>query len=243
MAPGGKAAEDIGLEPQDDPRAKHRPAADQRQGGKIPGAEIRDDQERDKEDGRRTEIAHQAQKADADAGQQDEEGQIPPPEQPLQRGRAGEDITDLGDLRGLERQPPNGNPVHRAVFGVTQHQRDPQKTNGRRGHEPAGFLHPGEIPEKDAQHQKQPQPKHNGKKLLEKALRGTGGRHRQAEGGEEKSDGLHLKAHTAGTAQNGKIGPHHRRQPQEGQGNRHWRRLSRRYNQLQARQQLEHRQP
>ena len=35
----------------------------------------------------------------------------------------------------------------------------------------------------------------------------------------EEGDGLHLKAHAAAEPQDGGVEPHHRRQPQKGQGN------------------------
>ena len=49
-----------------------------------------------------------ARQPDAPAGQHHEERQVPPVEEPLQRGGAGEDVADLGDLRGLEGHAAQG---------------------------------------------------------------------------------------------------------------------------------------
>ena len=77
MAPGGKTAENIGLEFQDDARAEYRAAADQGQRGKITGAEVGNDQESHEEDGGGAEVTHQAQAADAHASQGNKQGDIP----------------------------------------------------------------------------------------------------------------------------------------------------------------------
>ena len=65
----------------------------------------------------RSKVAHDAQKPDAHAIKDDEQRQVPLVEQPLQRGRSGEDIADLDDLRGLEAEAADGDPVDRAVLG------------------------------------------------------------------------------------------------------------------------------
>ena len=52
-------------------------AADEGQSCGVPGAEIGDDQEGHKEDGRRAEVAHQPQQADAHAGEHDKQRQVP----------------------------------------------------------------------------------------------------------------------------------------------------------------------
>ena len=175
VAPGGEAAEDIGLELQNDARSEHSAAADQRQCGEIPGPHIGDHQEGDEENGRGAEVAHQAQQADTHACQHDEEGQVPLVEQPLQCGGAGEDIADLGDLRRLEGHAADGDPVDGAVFGVADHQGDAQQADGGGRHEPAVLLHPAEVPQEQSQHQKQRQPQQNSQELLEQTALGTGG--------------------------------------------------------------------
>ena len=98
MAPGGKAPEDIGLEPQHQQPGKGRPAAQQGQCGKVAGAEIGDDQERGEEDAGGAKVAHQGQTQQAYPGEDHEQPQVPPAEQPLQGGGTGEDIEDLCDL-------------------------------------------------------------------------------------------------------------------------------------------------
>lgn len=127
MAPGGKAAENIGLEGHNDPGTEYCAAANQGEGGKIPRAHVGNDQEGDEEDGCRTEIAHDTKKRDAGAGQHNKEGQVPLVEEPFQRGRASEDITDFSDLRGLKRHAANRNPVDRSIFGMTEYQREGQQ--------------------------------------------------------------------------------------------------------------------
>ena len=61
MAPGGKAAEDVGLEVEDQQAGKQGPAADQGQGGEVAGAEVGDHQEGGEEDEGGAEVAHQRQ--------------------------------------------------------------------------------------------------------------------------------------------------------------------------------------
>ena len=74
-------------------------------------------------------------------------------------------------------------------------------------------------------------------------LSGAGGRHRQRQRGEEKGDGLQLKAHAAGAPQHREIQPHGRRQTQEGKGHLHRDLRPRCGDQLQTGQHLEQRQP
>ena len=179
MAPRGEAAQNIGLELYDDPRAKGRAAADEGQSCGVPGAEIGDDQEGHKEDGRRAEVAHQPQQADAHAGEHDEQRQVPAAEQPFQRGGACKNIADLGDLRGLEGYTAQGDPVGRAEFSLAQHQRDPQQADGPGSHEPAALFHPFQIPQEQTQRQKQAHAQNDGQKLLGKAPRCAGSRHRK----------------------------------------------------------------
>ncbi len=146
-------------------------------------------------------------------------------------------VADLRNLRGLEGDAPQGDPVGRAVLGLPSQKGNPQQPNGQRRHNPAVLLHPGEIPQEQPQHQEQHQPQEDGDKLLQKAPGGAGGRHRQREGGEEKGDSLHLKAHAPGAPEDGGIQPHDPHQPQEGQGNRRGGPCDA---QLQAGQDLEH---
>ena len=157
MAPGSKPGQDVRLELDNNARAEHRRAANQGQGRPVSGAQVGNDQEGDEENRRRTEVAHQPQQADAHAGEHDEQRQVSFAKQPLQRGGSGKDVTDLGNFRGLERKPADRNPVHRAVFGLPQHQGDAQKANGPRGHEPADLLHPLQVPQKQSQHNEEHQ--------------------------------------------------------------------------------------
>ena len=126
---------------------------------------------------------------------------------------------------------------------MANQQRDSQQADGPGGHDPAGLLHPLQVPEEQAQHQKQHQPQQDGTELLEQAPRRAGGRHRQRQCGEEKGDGLHFKAHAAGTAEDRVIQPHHHRQPQEGQGQHRRSFRSGSGNELHTGQHLKYRQP
>ena len=177
MAPGGKALEDVGLDGEDHPRPGHAGPGDEGQGGPVPGAQVGDDQEGDEEDGGGAEVAHEGQAADTHQGEQQEEPQVPLPEEPVQGGGSGEDVADLGQLRGLEGEGAQDDPVHGAVAALAQaqspqHQGDPQKPHGPPGHEPADGLHPVQVPEEDAQHHEEAQPQQQGDELLEEVLRG-----------------------------------------------------------------------
>ena len=91
-------------------------------------------------------------------------------EEPFQRGRASEDITDFSDLRGLKRHAANRNPVDRSIFGMTEYQREGQQANRTGCHEPAVFLNSGEVSQKDSEHQKQDDSQQNSHELLQEAL-------------------------------------------------------------------------
>ena len=104
MAPGGEAAEDVGLEVEDQQAGKQGPAADQGQGGEVAGAEVGDHQEGGEEDEGGAEVAHQRQTEQTYPGEHHEQPQVAPVEQPLQSGGAGKDVEDLGHLRGAERR-------------------------------------------------------------------------------------------------------------------------------------------
>ena len=164
-------------------------------------------------------------------------------EEPFQRGRASEDITDFSDLRGLKRHAANRNPVDRSIFGMTEYQREGQQANRTGCHEPAVFLNSGEVSQKDSEHQKQDDSQQNSHELLQEALRSAGSRHCQAQRTEKECDGFHLKAHAPSGPQNSGIQPHDGRQPQEGEGNGDGRALTCRHNQLHTRQNLKDRQP
>src|SRR5699024_5945789 len=58
VAPGGKAAHDVGLHRQHGEYGEHAAAADEGQGGPVAGAEVGDDQKGDEKDGGGAEVAH-----------------------------------------------------------------------------------------------------------------------------------------------------------------------------------------
>ena len=224
-------------------RAEHRAAADQGKGRRIPGTKIGNDQKGDKEDRRRAEVAHQPQQADAHAGQNNEQRQVPAAEQPFQRGGTGKNVADLGDLRGLEGQAAQRDPVGRTEFGLAQHQRDAQQADGTGGHEPPQLLHPFQIPQKQPQRQEQSHAEDDRQQLLGEASRHAGGRHRKGERGQVKRDGFQLKSHAAAQPQDGCIEPHEHRKDQKAAGNQGTGLLPRRHSQLHGGEDLEHCQP
>ena len=219
MAPGGEPLEDVGLDGDHHGGPAHAGPGDEAQGGPVAGAQIGNNQEGDKKHGGGAEIAHQGQTAHAGPGQDDEQPQVPFPEQAVQGGRSGKDVTDLGQLRGLEGQRPQDDPVFRPVFARSQQQRDAQQADGRRRHEPADLFGPLQIPQEDPQHQEEQQPQQDGQKLFGQGRGGRGGRDGQREGGEEKGHGLHFKADAPQGPQGEAVSPHGQAQAQKGHGN------------------------
>ena len=80
MAPDGETIGDIGLKAQNHHARKGRAAANQGERGKIPGAQIGNDQKRDEKNGGGAEIPHQGQAAQAKAGKQNKAIEIAPGE-------------------------------------------------------------------------------------------------------------------------------------------------------------------
>ena len=223
VAPGGEPAHDIGLHRQHGEHREHAAAADEGQSGPVAGAEVGDDQEGDEEDGSGAEVAHVGQTGQAHAGEHDEQAQVPLAEESLQGGGTGEDVADLGNLRGLHADAADGNPVGRAVLGVGQaqlveHHRQAEKADGRPRHEPADLLGPLQVLEEDAQDEEEDEPQHHTEELLEEGRRVGGAGHRQGQGGQEEGDGLHLKAHPPGGPQHQEVEPHDAGEAQEGEG-------------------------
>ena len=216
MPPGGEAPQDIGLDGDQHQPAEHRAAADQGEGGKVAGAEIGDNQKGDEEDGGGAEVAHQGQAAHARAGEQDEQPQVPLAEQALQGGRPGEDVAGLGQFRGLEGESEQTDPVGRTVFDVPGDEGQGEQGDGCRRHEPADLPHPLQVPKKDSGDQEQDDAQQDGQQLLGDGGGGGGGGDRQTQGGEEKGDGLHLKAGAPHAPQDEAVDPHHRSQAQKG---------------------------
>ena len=91
-----------------------------------------------------------------------------------------------------------------------------EQGDGCRRHEPADLTHPLQIPEKDTGDQEQEDAQQDGQQLLGNGGGGGGGSDRQAQGGKEKGDGLHLKAGAPHAPQDETVNPHHRRQAQKG---------------------------
>ena len=223
VAPGGKPAHDVGLHRQHGKHGEHAAAADEGQSSPVPRAEVGDDQEGDEEDGGGAEVAHIGQAGQGHAGEHDKQAQVPLAEEPFQGGGSSEDIADLGDLRGLHADAPDGDPVGRAVLGIGQaqlveHHRQAEKADGRPRHEPADLFGPVQIPEKDAQDEEEHQPQHHAEELLEEGRCVGGAGHRQGQGGQEEGDGLHLKAHPPHGPQHQEVEPHDAGKAQEGNG-------------------------
>ena len=242
MAPGGEARGDVALDCQQHHTACKAACADQAEGCKVARAQVCDDEEGHEEHQRGAEVVLQGKARAADGGQADEHPQVALVEQPVERGRAREDVADLGKLGGLERQAAQPDPRLGAALTGADQQRDDQHADCGRAHEPAHLLRAGQVAQEKAEHEEQHKPHHNGDQLLGHLVRhgraGDGERQRT----QEKRDGLHLKADAPERAHYDEVAPADQRERQKGQRDGDGRLIARGDDQLHGRQHLEQRQ-
>ena len=86
MAPGPEAVGNVGLELEDHPSPRPGGGGHKAHKPNVPRPEEGDDQQGHKEDEGGTKVTHQGQAAQAYAGEQDEQPQVPLVEEPLQGG-------------------------------------------------------------------------------------------------------------------------------------------------------------
>ena len=111
VVPGPEAIGDVGLVLQDHPAPGPCRRGHEGQKAHVAGAQEGNDQQGHEEDEGRAEVTHQGQTAHAEAAEENGKDQISPGKEPVQRGRAGEDKGDLHELRGLEADGADGDPV------------------------------------------------------------------------------------------------------------------------------------
>ena len=192
MPPGGEAVGDVGLETQDDPAAKGCRRHHHGDGRQVAGTQEGNAQKGHEEDQRRAEVAHQRQASHTVGGKQNGEDQIPLGEQPVQGSGPGQNKGDLHQLRGLEGERPDGDPVFCAEDALAQHHVKGQQRSGGHSHRPPGPDGQMQVPQHSAHDQKQHHAHDHGNEQLVERARVIGGRHRRAHADEQEHQGLQL---------------------------------------------------
>ena len=137
MAPRREAFPYVRLGNQNHGAAGNRAARHKHQRRKIAGAQIRNDEKCDEEDGRTAEVAHQAEEHHHRKRQRHEQTEVTLSEQSVKRCSARKDIAKLGKLGRLETEAPDFDPVGGAVLRVPEYDRQKQKPDSGRSREPA----------------------------------------------------------------------------------------------------------
>ena len=207
------------LDGQHDHTTAEAASAHQTERREITRAQIRDDEKGHEEHERGAEVILERQAAAAHAGKTDEHPQVALVEQTVERRRTGENVADLGDLRGLERQRAEAQPCLRAALARTDEQRDGEQADRRRAHEPADLLRARQVAQEKAENEEHRHAHQNRDELLGQLVRNGRARHRERQRTQEERDGLHLEADAAEQAHEDEIAPADAGEHEEGQRN------------------------
>ena len=192
--PAREALGNVGFKLQNEEHAEARCREDEENGAEAAGAHERDDEEAGEEDERRTEIAHEEQECEANGGEHDELRDILFRLQMVERRRADEHECDFDELRGLEAERPDEDPVAGAVDVFAEHKVCNKQQNGADGDvEPQlhDALEVAHEPNKEAE-------KHNADaergNLHFNGVEPLTAEEQDADAAEEQSNGFNLKA-------------------------------------------------
>ena len=221
MAPGPEAVGNVGLELEDHPSPRPGGGGHKAHKPNVPRPEEGDDQKGHKEDEGGTKVTHQGQAAHTEAAEEDGKDQVSPGKEPVQGGRPGEDEGDLHKLRGLKADGADMDPVPGPEeLGTKEHVEDQQQA-GKDGHRPAQGDRGFQVPQQHAEHQEHHNARNDADGLGEQIGRVIGCRHREGEGAEEESYGLHLKGRALHGAVDQVGHPHGRHEDGKGPGDHH----------------------
>ena len=201
VPPGGEPAQGVGGNAQCQHSRKAQGRAGQGDGAHAAGTQIGDDEKGAEEDQRRAEVVHQRQQAADDHGIGNEEDQIPLVHDPVHGGSTGVHKADLAELRGLQGQIADDQPVLRAVVFLAEEQRHHQKAHTGQHRQIAEALGPLQVPEGPADEQKHQNAQNHGSTLLAQLPGLHRGNGRRAQGAQEEGQSLYFK----GAAANGQI--------------------------------------
>ena len=193
MPPHGKPTQSVGRDFQRQHSRKDQRRNGQRHGTHTAGTKIRDHKKGAEENQRRAEVVHQGKQAADENGIGDKNVNIPLAHDSVHGGRAGIDEADLAQLRRLQGQAADDQPVFRAVILGAEHQRHHQKAHARHRGQIPDDLRPFQIPQRPADDEKRHHAQRHGGKLLHRLprlYRGDGG---HTHGTQEERHGLHLK--------------------------------------------------
>ena len=171
VAPRGETCGNVRLDGQHDHACTEAARTDQADGGEIARTQVGDNEKCHKEYQRGAEVVLQRKTAAADAGQTDEHPQIAFVEQPVERCGAREDVADLCNFRGLQRQRAEAQPRLGAALRGADQQSDGQQADCGGAHEPAHLLCAGQIPQEKAQNEEDAEPHQDRHKLLGQLVR------------------------------------------------------------------------
>ena len=173
--------------------------ANKNQGNARIGARTQqgDGKEADEEDCRGAEVVEH-HKAGADEERvEDEEQQVLFGNDHVHRRRAGQNEADLDQLRGLEGEAANIDPVLRAVDPRAKNQIGQQQHDAENCRHIADLFRGFQIPQTGAEGQEKRKADAHGDELLVEVIRVCGARDRETHRHQEKGDGLHLIAAAA----------------------------------------------
>ena len=193
MPPYGKPPQGVGRDFQRQHSRKDQRRNGQRHGTHTAGTKIGDHKEGTEENQRRAEVVHQGKQTADENGIGDKNVNIPLAHDSVHGGRAGIDEADLAQLRRLQGQAADDQPVFRAVILGAEHQRHHQKAHARHRGQIPDDLRPLQVPQRPADDEKRHHPQRHGGKLLHGLPRLHRGDGRHAHGAQEEGHGLHFK--------------------------------------------------
>ena len=172
-------------------------------GRQVTCAQERNAQKRNEEHQCRAEVAHQRETAHAVGGKEHGKDEVSLGEQTVERRRAREDEGDLHQLRRLQRERADRDPVLRAEDALAEQDVEREQRRGGGRHRPAQLLGQAETAQRRPQQEKQRDAERDGNELFEKRRRCVGRHDRDAEGDQEEHQRLQL----VGRALHGAVEP------------------------------------
>ena len=174
MSPCLEPAGHIGTEPEDHQAHQTGGPEDEDQLGEIAGAQEGDDEERDEEDDRRSEVTHQSQTAQAEDTEAHEQIEAPFLLQLVQRRCTDIDKYDLDQLGWLEGISPDVDPVLRTVRDRAEEHVDEQQESADAKQQVGDFFRTVQIPQIPAEEEEHSHTQHDTDRLLQDPVRSIG---------------------------------------------------------------------